>query len=205
MALDRKFLAALGIDNAQADQIIEQHVTTVNELKDERDKLKADAERLPKVEKQLAEAIKAVKEIPEVNEYEQKYNDLKKEFDTYKAEQAAAEAKANKQAAYRKLLHDAGVSEKRIDLVMRVSDFDSIELDENNNAKDAEKLIESIKNEWAEFISTDSTVGAKVPKPPANNQGNGFENMTVAEKMAYANEHPDEMKAVLDSINVKKG
>ena len=55
MALTRKFLAALGIDNDKVDEIIQAHTDTVNGLKDEIEKYKADAEKLPAVEKELKE------------------------------------------------------------------------------------------------------------------------------------------------------
>lgn len=46
MALTRKFLAALGIEDDKADGIIQAHSDTVNGLKDEIEKYKADAEKL---------------------------------------------------------------------------------------------------------------------------------------------------------------
>ena len=55
MALTRKFLAALGIDNDKVDEIIQAHTDTVNGLMDEIEKYKADAEKLPAVEKELKE------------------------------------------------------------------------------------------------------------------------------------------------------
>lgn len=53
MALSRKFLAALGIEDAKVDEIIQAHTDTVNGLKDEIEKYKADAEKLPGVQKEL--------------------------------------------------------------------------------------------------------------------------------------------------------
>jgi hypothetical protein len=53
MALTRKFLSALGIDADKVDEIINAHTETVDALKNERDKYKADAEKLPEVQKEL--------------------------------------------------------------------------------------------------------------------------------------------------------
>ena len=44
MALTRKFLSALGIEEDKVDEIIKAHTETVDALKEQRDELKADAE-----------------------------------------------------------------------------------------------------------------------------------------------------------------
>ena len=53
MALTRKFLRALGIEDDKVEEIIGAHLETVNPLKDERDNLKEQAD------KATAEDIKA--------------------------------------------------------------------------------------------------------------------------------------------------
>ena len=55
MALTRKFLAALGIEDAKVDEIIQAHTDTVNGLKDEIEKYKADAEKLPAFDANLGD------------------------------------------------------------------------------------------------------------------------------------------------------
>ena len=52
MAMTRKFLKAMGIEEEKIEQIIEAHTETVNALKEERDKFKGDAEKLPTVQKE---------------------------------------------------------------------------------------------------------------------------------------------------------
>ena len=76
-----------------------------------------------------------------------------------------------KSEAYEKLLKDAGVSEKRIATVLKVSDLSAIEIDKDGNLKDADKLTENIKAEWSDFIQTQEQQGADVPNPPSNNGG----------------------------------
>ena len=66
------------------------------------------------------------------------------------------------------LLQEAGISEKRLESVLKVSDIDSVELDEKGAIRDADKLAESIKSEWADFITTTETRGANTSNPPAN-------------------------------------
>ncbi len=152
MALTRKFLSALGIEAEKIDEIIEAHADTVNALKAERDEVKAKAEKAEALEKDLKEAQAKIEALGS-DEFEAKYKDLKKEFDSYKADQTAKETLTAKTTAYRKILKDAGVSEKRIDAVMKVTDLSKIELD-GEGLKDAEALTKTIKEEWADFIIT---------------------------------------------------
>ena len=120
------------------------------------------------------DTLKGEKQTAEDNattagKWKTKYDALKDEFDTFKGEQAKKESHAAKEKAYRALLKEAGVSEERIETVLKVSDIDSVELDEKGAIKDAAKLTESVKTEWADFITTQKTKGADVSNPPANN------------------------------------
>lgn len=166
MALTRKFLAALGIEQDKIDEIITAHSETVDALKKERDSYKADAEKLPAVQKEL-DGFKAAEEKAGKDPFKVKYEALKEEFDGYKAAQEKKETTDKKAAAYRKLLADAGVREKRIDAVLRVTDLDGFELDENGQLKDADKLTKEISEEWEDFIDKTETKGAASANPPS--------------------------------------
>ena len=48
------------------------------------------------------------------------------------------------------------------------SELDKIELDEDGKIKDVDKLKESIKKEWADFIVAEGQKGANTATPPAN-------------------------------------
>ena len=168
MALTRKFLTALGIEAEKIDEIITAHTDTVDGLKDQIATLKGDAEKLPEVQKELDE-LKAAAEKDGKSSWKVKYDAIKEEYEAYKTEQTAKEARTAKESAYRALLKKAGVAEKRIDAVLKVTDLDGVELDKDGAVKDADKLTEAIKAEWADFISTTQTVGANTATPPANN------------------------------------
>ena len=166
MALTRKFLSALGIEAEKIDEIIEAHTDTVNALKDEREKYKKDAEALPAIQKELDE-LKAAAEKDQENPYKAQYEDLKKEYDQYKADVEVKETTAKKKEAYRSLLKQIGVSEKRIDSILKVSQIDKVELDKDGGIKDADDLKKSLKEEWADFIVQEETKGAETKTPPA--------------------------------------
>lgn len=177
MALTRKFLKALEIEGEKADQIIEAHTETVDGLKASLDTAQADAGKAADLEKQL-EAAQADLEAVKKDSYKVKYEAIKEDFEAYKAEQAKKETRTAKETAYRALLKVAGVSEKRIEAVLKVSDVDSVELTEKGEIKGAGKLTDAIKEEWADFIETTEVKGADTPNPPANTGG---PTMTLAE------------------------
>lgn len=167
MAFSRKFLTALGIDEAKVDEIIAAHTEVTDALKTERDQYKADAGKLAAVQAELdgikAEAAKNGGKNP----FQVKYEALKEEFDKFKADATAKETKAKKESAFRAILKKAGVSEKRIEAVLKVSDTDGIEFDTDGKVKDEDKLLETVKKEWADFIPTTTQTGVPATNPPA--------------------------------------
>ena len=180
MALTRKMLKAMSIEDEKIDQIIEAHTETVNALKEERDTYKEEAEKLPTVQKELDKLKEDSTKEDGKNPWKVKYDAIKEEFDNYKAEEQAKATKATKEEAYKALLKECGVAEKRISAVTRVADIDSIELDKDGNIKDVDALKDSIKEEWGDFIQTEGTKGAETSTPPENNGGK----MTKAEILA---------------------
>ena len=162
MALTRKMLKAMGIEEEKIEQIIDAHAETVDALKEERDTYKASAEELPRVRKELDDLKKSG------GDWQKKYEDEHKNFEAYKNDQIAKETRASKEKAYRALLKDAGISEKRFDVIMKVTSLDGIELDKDGKIKDADKHTAAIKSDYADFIVTKSERGADVATPPAN-------------------------------------
>lgn len=173
MALTRKFLRTMGIEDDKVDQIIEAHTETVDGLKDALEKAQAEADKLPDIQKQL-ETAQADLDTAKKDSYKVKYEALKEDFDAFKAEQANKESHAAKETAFRALLKEAGVSEKRIEAVLRVSDVDGVELDEKGRISDAKERMKGIKEEWSDFIETREVQGANTPNPPANTGGTGM-------------------------------
>ena len=191
MALTRKMLAAMDIPAEKIDEIINAHTETVNAIKEERDALKADAEKLSGVEKQLEKANEQLEKY-KADDWETKYNTVKGEYDTYKKDTETKAVKTAKETAYKKLLTEAGISDKRIETIMKVSGatIEGLELDKDGKIKDADKLTESAKTEWADFIVTEGKKGADVPDPPANDGEGGKQPSRAAQLAAqYRNEH----------------
>lgn len=179
--LTRKTLKAMDIDNEKIDQIIDMHAETVEALKEERDKYKNDAEKLKDVQTKLDEANKTI-EAGNKDSYKVKYEAIKEDFEKYKADITAKESKSAKESAYKALLKEVGVSEKRLDAVLKVSDLASVELDKDGKVKDADKWKESIKTEWSDFIVTEGKQGAGTATPPAGGGGAMTKEQIVAIK-----------------------
>lgn len=166
MSLTRKMLKAMGIEEEKIDQIIEAHSETVDSLKADRDSYKEDAEKLKDVQKELDD-LKAKGD----DGWKEKHDRLKVEFDQYKNDVQAKETKAAKEAAYRAVLKDANLSEKGIEKAIKYAEWDKIELGEDGKLKGANDHIKAVREEWAEYVTTTTTTGAKTSTPPANTGG----------------------------------
>lgn len=158
MALTRKFLKAMGLTDEQVESVIEAHTETVDGLK----AYKADAEKLATVQKELDD-LKAAGD----GGYKKKYEDEHTAFESFKAEQTKKDTRAAKATAYRALLKEAGMGEKYIDKVIKVTDIDALEMD-GDKIKDAAKHTETVKKDFEEFISTTTDTGTDTDTPPAN-------------------------------------
>lgn len=176
MSLTRKFMQGMGLTEEQVNAIIEANEETITGLKAEIEKHKTASEesekKLAKVQKELNDIKEEAEESEGKNPYKAKYDAIKEEFEAYKNDITAKEIKATKKDAYKALLKECGVSEKRIDTVLKCSDdvISGIEL-EDGNIKDADDLKKAIKEEWSDFIPTESKQGAGTATPPKNTGG----------------------------------
>ena len=149
-------------------QICNLHTTSNEDLTETVKTLKADLAKAGR-ERDTYKA-KAPKEGEETVSKED-YDTLKKEYDDYKADVDAKKTRTEKENAFRELLKSVGVSEKRLNAIIKVSDIDGLELDKDGKIKNADKHTETVKTEWADFIETTTTKGASTATPPTNNGG----------------------------------
>ena len=183
MALTRKMLKAMGIEEEKVDQIIDAHTEVTDALKADRDKYKADAEKAYDLERKLDEANKA---MDTDESYKAKYEAEKQAFADYKKGVEAEQTKAKKSAAYKALLKEAGVPDKRMDAILRLTDLDKVDLDDDGKVKDASKAVEDIKKEWSEFIVTTEAKGAGTENPPSGVGAGGGKPMSRAAQIVAA-------------------
>jgi hypothetical protein len=156
----RSFLKSIGLTDEQVTAVMDEHVSVTDALKQQRDAFKADAEKVPALNQQIA-ALEAEKG------YKKKYEDEHKDFEAYKSAQTAKETKTAKTSAYKALLIESGISEKYADKILKLTDLEAIELDESGKIKDADTHKQTVQTEYAEFVETKTERGASVATPPA--------------------------------------
>lgn len=178
MALTRKLLKGMGLTDEQMDTIIEAHTDTVDGLKADVAKYKADAEQLPKVKREL-DTLKAAGD----GGYQEKYEKVKKDFDDYKAEVGGKEAKAAKEKAARAYYESKGITGKSLDIAIRGSgtEIESLEMD-GDKIKDTSALDELVNGTFSGLVATTETRGAQTSNPPANNNGSAMTKADIYKK-----------------------
>lgn len=159
MALERKTLRA----------ILEDETTdTSGKLKKILDVLHEETDTLQnQLDEKDAAIAKAEKERDTANSGKQA---AEQALTDYKKQQAQKDTHAAKEVKFREQLKAAGVLEKYFDRIVRLSgeDIDKMELDSKGNVKDADKLAESLKTDWSDYVGSTSTKGARVDTPPTN-------------------------------------
>lgn len=188
MALTRSMLKGMSLTEEQVGAIIDAHQETVQALKGERDKYKADAEKLPDVQKEL-DSYKNGKD------WKAEFDKEHQAFEDFKADAARKATLASKQAAFRKLLKAENIPDKFHDRIVKMTDFDNMELD-GDNLKDEAKQREGIKTEWGEYVATTNSQGTKPETPPS-----GDHTMTKQEILAIK-DTSERQKAIAANLNL---
>lgn len=160
MSITRKMLKGMGLTEEQVDTIIEEHTSVTDALKEKAQKYETTAQKLANVEKELND-LKAGGA-----DWEDRYNKEHKAFEDYKKDIESKAEQESIRTAYKALLKAQNVSEKRIDTILKLTDFSELKLTKEGKIANEERVIEKIKEEWSDIISTQSEQGAKVSTPP---------------------------------------
>lgn len=179
MSLTRKMLKAMGIEEEKIDQIIEAHVEAVDALKEQRDGYKVDAEKLPGIQKELEE----LKNAAPKDDFREKYESEHEAFEEYKKQVADEKLNAEKSELYKKFLTDeVMIDPKRVNAVMKVADLSGVSV-KDGAIVDADKLAESVRDEWSDFVIERKTDGANTDNPPAASKNGEKEPTNLREAM----------------------
>lgn len=149
MALTRKLLKGMGLTDEQVDTIIEAHTDTVDGLKADVTRYKADAEKLPGIQKQLDD-LKAAGD----GGYKEKYEKEHSAFETYKSNVTAKESKAAKEKAVRAYFESKNITGANLDLAMRGcgEEMAALELD-GEKIKDTKSLDALVDGTYKGLVS----------------------------------------------------
>lgn len=176
----KEILSEVIADSSKSSECVEKimdgHIASIEALRERAENAKESEKKLEEVQKELAELKKS--DNGNKSPYKTKYEELlkekekvDKEFEDYKNEVQEKEVLAKKTNAYKSLLKENNISDKRIDSILKVTDIASLEFDKEGKLKDSEKLSETIKSEWADFIVTTGEQGASTSNPPQNAGG----------------------------------
>jgi hypothetical protein len=166
-----------------ATRLIQLHRTVVDPLKDELDtakreatKYKAEADKLPGIQKELDELKKG-------EDWKGKYESEKKAHDDYRAQVARDAETAKVKAAYKKLLTEEKISEKTLESILNATDYSGMKLKEDGSLDKIEDLKKDIDTKWGGFrVQERKRGGENVPTPPAGGPGgddNGIRSLTA--------------------------
>lgn len=162
MALTRKLLKGMGLTDEQVDTIIEAHGDTVDGLKEDIQRYKADAEKLPGVQKELDDLKK-----DNGDDFKARYEKERQDFQAYKDGIAKKEAAAAKEKAARAYFESKGIPAKSMGLVIRGAkgEIESLELD-GEKIKDASALDSLLDGDYKGLIGRAKKTGTETETPP---------------------------------------
>ena len=149
MALTRKLLKGMGLTDEQVDTIIEAHTDTVDGLKADVTRYKADAEKLPGIQKQLDD-LKAAGD----GGYKEKYEKEHSAFEAFKTDITEKESKAAKEKAVRAYFESKNITGANLDLAMRGcgEEMSALELD-GEKIKDTKSLDALVDGTYKSLVS----------------------------------------------------
>ena len=163
MSITRKLLKGMGLTEEQVDTIIEAHTETVDGLKADVSRYKADAGKLAGVQKELDD-LKAAGDGGYKVKYEKEHSD----FEAFKSNITAKEAKAAKEKAVRAFFESKNITGANLDLAMRGcgEEMAALEMD-GDKIKDTKGLDALLSGAYKGMVSTMQQQGANPANPPA--------------------------------------
>jgi hypothetical protein len=131
------------------NRLVALHMGVVDPLKDDLTKYKADAEKLPSVQKELDD-LKAAGD----GGYKEKYENEHSAFETYKSDVTAKESKAAKEKAVRAYFESKNITGANLDLAMRGcgEEMAALELD-GEKIKDTKSLDALVDGTYKGLVS----------------------------------------------------
>lgn len=176
------------------NSIVAMHIGVVDPLKDELQTLKADAAKVADLEKEI-ERLKTLN--TDADSWKAKYEKEHADFDEYKNNIDSEKQTENLKSLYKSLLKENKVDDKRIDSILKVTDFSTLKVGKDGKLENAKELSESIKNDWGDFIVKTETKGADIETPPANSG-----NKLTKEQIMEIKDTTARQKAIAENIEL---
>ena len=140
------------------NKLIALHLGVVDPLKDDVQRYKADAEKLPDLQRKLEEASKG--------------DDYKEKYDSLVAQITGEKAQAAKEKAARAYFQSKGIPAESMGLVIRgaKAEIDGLELD-GEKIKDSKALDDLLSGDYKGLIGKETKTGTNTQTPPATTGG----------------------------------
>lgn len=166
----REILSQAGVDSEHmsvaVQKIVEGHTTSIEALREERDKYKAEASKTADIQKQLDDATERLKSYADKD-----YDKLHKEYEDFKADVEKKSTRAKKEDVYKQCMKDAGIPERHYPKIIKYSNVDDVQFDDKGNCTNLDAIMKSLKDDWGDHAEQSSTSGAQSSNPPANMSG----------------------------------
>lgn len=163
MALTRKFLKALGIEEDKVEEIIAAHGETVTALKDQIEEAGKGAETLTAVTK---ERDRLQADIAKMQEASGDAEKVRAEFDAYRQKVEAERATAGKAALLTDALRAAGVQrESALKLLLRAADMDALTI-ADGKLTNADVAVAALRGEYGDLFGEEREQGVPRTQPP---------------------------------------
>lgn len=170
MALTRKYLKSIGLNDDQIEGVIEEHTAVKSDLQGKIDTYKADADKLAEVQKEL-DGLKAQGD----GGYKEKYEAEAKAHNTLKQQIEAEKSNATKRTVMDKFLAEkVGIQrESARTLILDAVKWDDVKLDESGALTGADELAKTYADKYKDFVGTPGNQGTPPATPPTGNgEGN---------------------------------
>ena len=196
MALTRKMLEALNIEDKAIEPIIEAHSETVKGLKDKLAEAQEKAEKFDEAQSQLDKLQK--------DDYKSKYEKEKADFAAYKSSVSEKEAKAAKEKAAKAYFESKSITGKNLEIAMRGAkeEINALELDESGKIKSTATLDALINGTYSSLIVSTEAKGAATPTPQG---GSGNAGGVLSRKEIMAIKDTTERQKAWKEYLMKKG
>jgi hypothetical protein len=159
MALTRKLLKSLSLEESVIETIIDAHTETVDALKQQRDTAQAEADKVAAITKERDEALDKLSKAGDAAK-------VQADFDAYKQQVEGEKLNAATDAALYDLAKKAGIQrESFLKLAVKNFNRDAIKRGDGNSISNGDELVEAFKAEFPDFLATEPS---PTPIPPNN-------------------------------------
>lgn len=175
MKFTRKEVEALIADEElstgeKVNALFDAHTKVTSGLQDKLEEAQEGAKKVPALEKQVDDYKAA---IDGKDPFEDKYNTLKAEYDTYKEGIETEKATAAIKALFKAELDGLNIKPKYADSILKTVDLEKLKgFETKDGAYTKPKDVqEYIKAEYGGFVPVTDQQGSPAANPPSNNPG----------------------------------